>query len=151
MTPKLDIERLTAYVLDELNEPDRQALDKALVDDPAAQAVVAELRGTAQLSRETRDFEPTAALSEEQRAAIVAQAKDAGSKKAKRVLPMLWTWPVRIAAAVLVIGIAASLYLPTLVRDRGTSAVQYRVAAKPENAVGRLDASPEHGDVYQQP
>ena len=133
MRLKLNDEKLTAYVLGELDAAECEAVEKALKGNEAAQRAVAELRGVAKLAEAVFECQPVDALTEAQRAAIISRAKEAQQGEAQAVpgafskkpkaAPRRWVWTtVRVAAVVTVIGaIAAALFVPNLLRSRTQS------------------------------
>jgi Ca-activated chloride channel homolog len=100
MTIQLTDEKLTAYVLGELEETERAAVEAALENDEAARKTVADLESVAALATEVLADEPVSSLTDEQRDAITARA----------VVPMRKRrWPKFAAAAglLLFLGVGA--------------------------------------------
>ena len=101
---KTDDPRFTAFVLDELDEPDRSAIEALLRDDPALSAEIAELRHlTASLRRELQ-AEEGAPLGDEQRAAVLgARPQIVSVRRAWWRRP----WVQSAAAACVIVGVSA--------------------------------------------
>ena len=104
-------EKLTAYVLGELNENERWAVEHALEDDEQARRTVAELRATVALASEALDVEPAAGLTDEQRTAIARSAEAAGEGDEDGVIPIErrpgkrgWFWMAAAAGVLLCVG-----------------------------------------------
>ncbi len=76
MTEQLDRERLTAYVLDELNERERDEIEGALLASPAAQRLVNDLKSSANLVREAYQEEEVLALDPARRERILGHASE---------------------------------------------------------------------------
>lgn len=127
MTHNIDNEKLVAYVLGELDEAERAAIEKRLATDNELQEAVAGLRTTAKLAKQALQHAPgpVASLSRDQRAAIQARAQESADKTdAVRSMTLIGVpgnnakdrssvrrWPVRflVAAALVVITIGAFL------------------------------------------
>ncbi|HIJ65417.1 MAG TPA: DUF3520 domain-containing protein [Candidatus Hydrogenedentes bacterium] len=129
MTMKLDNEKLTAYVLGELDEKERQAVEKALETDQQALQIVTELRATAKFATEALKAEVPAALTDEQRNAVRDKAA-AGAQRAevmelrlrKPRTPRRWLYRgAAFAATVAIVAGLAMLATPSLLRSRTSS------------------------------
>ena len=156
MRLKLNDEKLTAYVLGELDAAEREAVENALKGNEAAQRAVAELRGVAKLAEAVFECQPVDALTEAQRAAIISRAKEAQQGEAQAVpgtfskrpkaAPRRWIWTtVRVAAVITVVGaIAAALGVPNLLRSRMQSSDRH--AGWPTGRVTRGIVGP--GAIY---
>jgi Ca-activated chloride channel family protein len=92
--------RLTAYVLGELDADDAAALERELASDPAARALVDDLRATAGALREELAAEPCPALTPRQRRAI-EQGEVAEPVICTFRFPRLWIGSGLAAAAAL--------------------------------------------------
>jgi Ca-activated chloride channel family protein len=154
MRLKLNDEKLTAYVLGELDAAECEAVEKALEGNEAAQRAVAELRGVAKLAEAVFECQPVDALTEAQRAAIISRAKEAQQGEAQAVpgtfskrpkaAPRRWIWTtVRVAAVITVVGaIAAALGVPNLLRSRMQSSDRH-VSSAAEQARQLAQRLPE--------
>jgi len=108
---KLDNETLTAYVLGELDEPGRRAVEEMLRGNEAAREAVAELEATAGHAREIlRGGEPVS-LASTQVAAIEAKAAQPPRQRA-RLSKNRWTKLAAAAAVVLFVAGATAALLP---------------------------------------
>ncbi|MDX9972134.1 MAG: von Willebrand factor type A domain-containing protein [FCB group bacterium] len=103
----LDMEKLTAYVLGELDDAERQAVEEFIMGDEAAQEAVAELRATAAFAREALHEAQPAELAPDQRADIEAKLKVVMPRSRPRT-----SWLAVAAGVVVLIG-ATVLFLPT--------------------------------------
>ena len=74
MTIELNNETLTKYVLDELQDEERQAVEAALEQDEQARKTAKELRAAARLTSEAYREEPVLVLRPEQRATVAQEA-----------------------------------------------------------------------------
>ena len=83
MTYDTDNEKLTAYVLGELDEAERKAVEKALEQDETLRQTVAELRATAKLAAEALRTEPAHALTDSQWERIVGRAEETSRRDAE--------------------------------------------------------------------
>jgi secreted protein with Ig-like and vWFA domain/anti-sigma-K factor RskA len=110
-----DDPRLTAYVLGELDDADRAAVDAALAADPECRQAVEELRQTTAVLFEALQSEPVPALSDAQRTEIRRSAARPSPRRTVRVhepatsgrrgiLPLL---AATIACAALLVGVSA--------------------------------------------
>lgn len=109
MTYDIDNEKLTAYVLGELNEAERKAVEKLLEKDATLRQTVAELRATAKLAAEALKTEPAHALTEGQRETISkrARASSAAAPRSRRAYKLRWQVAATCALIVAVAGIMA--------------------------------------------
>ena len=126
MTYDIDNEKLTAYVLGELEEAERKAVEKALESDETLRQRVAELRAAAKLAAEALKSEPAHALTDSQRETIVGRAEETSrrdseggasrERKTKQIRrPPRFRWQVAAAAAaVLVLGVVVIILSPAL-------------------------------------
>jgi len=118
-----DLERLTAYALGELDDAEREAVEKALETDKTARELVDELRGTARFAGEALKAQPAAALAQEQRQAIERQAATArpnpvqANLRKKRRRTRWGMLAITAAAATLLVVVAT----PNLLRSRVAS------------------------------
>jgi Ca-activated chloride channel family protein len=145
----LDMEKLTAYVLGELEDNEREAVEALLVGDEAAREAVAELRATAALAREALHSDQPAALAPEQHAAIEAKLESARPKRRGPTRLELLT-----VAAIMVIMIGVTfLVTPQVLRRSKMASLDTRVdvasptdtAAAPERAMMHRKSVPaEH-------
>jgi hypothetical protein len=125
MTFDIDKEKLAAYVLGELDETEREAVEKALEADKSLRATVAELRATANLAAKALQAEPAHELTDSQRAAISKRAEAASTGARGRGLcdwrnvARLWKRPLagwQIAvAAVLILAVVWAMVTPSVV------------------------------------
>lgn len=131
MNEKLNDEKLTAYVLGELDAKEAAAVERALAGDEAARLAVAELRAVARLAGDALQGEAREVLSETQRAEIAARAA-AGKPATIARIPVrrtwLWTAAKLAAMVVIVTGIAALLVTPDLMRSRMQSSDESRLS-----------------------
>ena len=124
MTEKwLNEERLTAYVLDELDESERASVEKELETDAEAQRTVEELQATAKLAREALEAGSGHTLSDEQRQAIAARADETSPEtsefsRRRRAKRTLFSMGIRVAAVVLAVVAFGSLMVPNLLRSK---------------------------------
>ena len=109
MKPELNIKTLTAYVLGELDDADRAAVEEALEHDETAQAAVAELRETADFARTALQPDSAPSLTDDQREAVFDHAELPAKPRRRRLRQVVWA--VGAAAAVLLVTLALS---PTL-------------------------------------
>ncbi len=116
MTIQLTDEKLTAYVLGELESDERAAVEAALENDEGARQTVSELESVAALATEVLADEPVSSLTDEQRDAIEARAGKVadlrpGEQASARtaVPPSERRWPKFAVAAgvLLVVGVGA--------------------------------------------
>jgi len=116
--------KLTAYVLGELDDADRAAVDEALADSPELREAVEAIRHTTDLLAEHLQAEPTPALTPEQREAILEQSDQpalptvtpADKPRSRRRLILSLA-----AAACVLLAVAIGLYsLPTIWGGRTT-------------------------------
>ena len=139
MTYDIDNEKLTAYVLGELDESEREAVEKALESDETLRQTVAELRATAKLAAEVLKTEPAHALTDNQRETIGerAEASSGGAARARRVSRLRWQVAATCALIIAVAGIMAlRLGLPAPEEKAFVPMSRYDVAV---------------GDVVQEP
>lgn len=108
---KLDNETLTAYVLGELEESERRAVEEMLRGNEAAREAVAELEATAGLAREILHGGEPVSLASAQVAAIEAKAAQSPRPKA-RLSKNRWTKLAAAAAVVLIVAGATAALLP---------------------------------------
>ncbi len=138
MTVKLTDAKLTAHVLDELEPAERQAVEKALETDDDARRTVEELRAASKLVADARPEEPALALTEPQREAILARAKEVNKRATAPPIPKRVWIPSRLAWAALailvVVGLAVIL-MPSLSVYREPLSVHDRT---PESAAKAL-------------
>lgn len=135
MTIRLDDEKLTAYVLGELDDAERKTVEKALETDAQAQHTVAELRATVKFATEALKAEAPATLNAEQRAAIAGRARVSATTPASarvRRFRMV-RWAAAAAALLLVVGIAAS----GLFRAREAAGPGRQMAMVGDKSLGR--------------
>jgi len=122
MTLDIDKEKLVAYVLGELDETERDAVEKALEEDEALRATVAELRATANLAAKALEAEPAHELTDSQWATITSRAEKASTAgpigrvlrerwRAGRPFGLVW----KLAAVVLLVGLAWGVLTPSFV------------------------------------
>jgi Ca-activated chloride channel family protein len=97
MKPEMNDEKLTAYVLGELEQDERRAVEEALETDESARRTVAELRATARLAEEALAGGEPQALTDAQREEIERRARQGRSSRPA------WVWWGAAAAAVLVV------------------------------------------------
>jgi len=119
MNSKIDREKLTAYVLGELDEQERKNVKAALAADEALRKEVDEIRAAADLTRELFAGAPELSLSDEQRETIASRAAEAGGGQGADVVELKkparrLNWPILRAAAVVlvVIGAGAIAFYP---------------------------------------
>ncbi len=135
MKYELTDEKLTAYVLGEIDEAGRKAIEKLLETDEAARQTVSELRATAAIATEAFQTEAVPSLSDNQRQSVRKMAEKAPDeaieepvRKKKRFFGVptgMWV----AAAAMLVVGVSSAILLPNLARVRESSS---RMLAKGE-------------------
>lgn len=118
--------KLTAYALGELDDTERAEIEAQLKESEATRQTVDEIRKTAALLTRELKAEPAPALSDDQREAIVAKAKQVygGSKKlapVKRLVLRRWWIPTSVAASLLIVGFIGYLQLGGLSRAREPS------------------------------
>ena len=130
MTQQLSDDKLVAYVLGELDKAKHKAVKKALKSDAAARQTVAELRATAEYSRQALlECEPTdLELSDTQREAIRANAAEADGTDVKtdeaeaalvrRPRRRVWKWGAGLAAAAALAAVCVAIGIPSLTRSR---------------------------------
>ncbi|MFH1572290.1 MAG: von Willebrand factor type A domain-containing protein, partial [Gemmatimonadota bacterium] len=104
MTRRLDEERLTAYALGEVDDRERAAIEAALADDPEARELLEAIEATAQLATEVFADAPAASLTDDQRAAIAAEAADDVVVMPRR---HPWRWIAAAASFLLLFGVGA--------------------------------------------
>ncbi len=121
MNIKLNKEKLTAYVLGELDEVERAAVEQALAGDESARKQVEEIRAAAEIARELFAGAPELTLSRSQRETIASRAAEADEDEGvAEVVPLKtkpdrrFNWPILRAAAVflVVIGTGAIVFYP---------------------------------------
>ena len=100
MTTHINEEQLTGYVLNELDESERAAVEKALRESPELQERLKDLEWVAQSAREAFSEVPEAALTDAQRKAILQEASQAQNtmegKRSVAVRRSPWR-PLRLA------------------------------------------------------
>ena len=103
MTKLLTDEKLTAYLLDELDDLQRRAVEDALKEDAQARQTLAELRAASQLVMEAFEVQPEVSLTEEQRQVIHKSAREpaAAGNPSRRTNWARWS---AVAALVLLLG-----------------------------------------------
>ncbi len=106
MNPEFTTETLTAYVLGELDDAERAAIEEALEHDETVQAVVAELRETANFARTALQPESAPSLTDDQRKAVLDRAELPAKPRSRRLRQLVWA--VGAAAAVLLVTLALS-------------------------------------------
>jgi len=104
MTRRLDEETLTAFALGEVDAAEREAIEAALIDDPEARELLDAIQATAQLATEVFADAPQATLTDDQRAAIAAEAADDVVILPKR---RPWRWIAAAASFLLLFGVGA--------------------------------------------
>jgi hypothetical protein len=109
MSHDIDNEKLTAYVLGELDEAERKAVEKVLEQDEGMRQTVAELRAVAKLAAEALKTEPAHALTEGQRKMISKRAETTSGEvgRVRRVSRLRWQVAAACALVVAVAGIMA--------------------------------------------
>ncbi len=139
MTIKLNDETLTAYVLGELDETERQAVEKALESDEAARQTLEQLLSAVEAAAEVRPQDAVLPLTESQREAILAKTrakqKTIGRSPAaalRRRVSLRWAYA---AVAIVVVGVAAMAVVPSLMQSRTASVSQ--MASLPPEVVNR--------------
>ena len=105
--------RWTAYVLDELSDDERAAVEKELEASPEARAAVEEIRETAGLLQSELAKAGAARLLPGQNAAIRAAATAAAARRVR-----YWNVVKLAAAAMLLLGVALTITIPSLLRSR---------------------------------
>jgi len=108
--------KLTAYALGELDDTERAEVEAQLKESEAARQTVNEVRKTAALLTRELKAEPALALSDDQREAIDAKARQVygGGKKsttAKRLALRRWWIPTSVAASLLIVGFVGYVQL----------------------------------------
>ncbi|MBW3541632.1 MAG: von Willebrand factor type A domain-containing protein [Planctomycetes bacterium] len=131
-----DDPRLTAYVLGELDAPERAAVEQQLARCEATRGAVAEIRETMRLVTESLHGEPAAELSASQRARIETLA---AGKAAVRPTIQSGVPRRKLLATLTCVGVTAAavlvLVLPPLLRE-------------PEGETGRRSAGVAAGDAF---
>ncbi len=120
MNIKLDKEKLTAYVLGELDQQERAEVEQALADDEGARDQVDQIRAAAEITRELFAGAPELTLNDNQRETIASQAAAAEEDEGAEVVSLhpeptrRFGWPLLRVAAVflMVIGTGAVLFYP---------------------------------------
>ena len=115
--------RLTAYVLGELEEPERAAVEAALAEDGAARRAVEEIRAAARLLEEELKKEAAPALTESQRRRIEQRARPASHRRLR--------WLAAAAAVVCMLMILGALLVPSLQKASEHSHRRYSKIAFP--------------------
>ncbi len=129
MTIQLNDEKLTAYVLGELDSDEHAAVEAALENDEAARQTVADLEALALLASEALADEPIAALSDQQREAIEERATETKVTPIRR--KRRWPWFAAAAGVLLMLGVGAvSVRLYT-----ATGHLSESVIGKPDSVV----------------
>jgi len=129
---EFDEAHLTAYVLGELPEDERQAIDAALEQDEALKAEVESIRATiAMLESELAD-EPALVLTEAQRETVMAGPKPVLNDPAVfRSYRTRWISSALAAAAVIALTVTAWLYWDRQADLGGTFAMDKDIASTP--------------------
>ncbi|MBI2433003.1 MAG: DUF4349 domain-containing protein [Candidatus Hydrogenedentes bacterium] len=121
MNPTLDKEKLTAYVLGELDENETERVVGIIQESRALRLQADELMKTASLAQEVYAAEPALVLQESRRDSILQRA---GKKPAREIQQVarrrVWTThPMfKLAASLLVVVAMAAVLLPALSRAR---------------------------------
>lgn len=144
MSIEKDDPRLTAYALGQLEGRDRDAFEKELDQDPAAQAEVEAIRKMATRIGATLEKEPAQALAPAQRASI---------ERAAGARPWRYRWTVATAAGLLVAVFALSFHLltkqPVTVESAETRRDRLRAEARRVEGLHFTDR--QDGDVRARP
>ena len=135
----LNDHKYTAYVLGEVNQSERETIEREMQDNPEVRAHVEELRAFTKDLEQVFATEPDVGLESKQRAAILTRARKRADGKLLRLPVWTITW-VTTAAATLVIGIFAVRYHS----DQQAAQIQ-RLAA-----VERGEHWPTVRDIYPQ-
>jgi len=151
MAFEINDEKLVAYILGELDESEREAIEKALESGETLQRRVAELRTTAKLTAAALQSEPAHALTDSQRQTIVSKAAQASRTAAKaRVLGwrknltrrLSVRWKVVTAAAAVVLLLLAVVAIVPIMAPLGYFGVyqleDLAVVPSSENASQRI-------------
>ncbi len=88
MNINLNKEKLTAYVLGELDGPELAAVEQALADDEKAREQVEEIRAAAEITRELFAGAPELTLSSGQRETIASRAAEAEEDEGAEVVSL---------------------------------------------------------------
>ena len=123
-----DIEKLTAYVLNELDDESRAAFEADMANDEALRAEVEAFRAAAQTASGAFHQDPQPALSDAQRDAIIKKAGHRAAAPAKASRFRARTWLKIAAMLVIVAAIAAHFSLGHLEMKRTQRAEDERLA-----------------------
>ncbi|MCO6437793.1 MAG: von Willebrand factor type A domain-containing protein [Phycisphaerae bacterium] len=123
--------RLTAYALGELDGAEREAFECLLESDPAARALVDDLRRTADVLERALAEEGQVALAPSQREEIAAasEARDLGHRAARPRRLYRVMIPSALAASILLAAFVGYMMLPRLGRARESSEKAKKLAA----------------------
>jgi len=113
-----DDPRLIDYVLDELKPRERAAVETAITEDDDVRQAVEEIRLAVNASTEVFEHEPAAALTQEQRRAILASSakrSDIRQQARPTFRRYLLTGLSTAAAVLFVLGLLVAISLPSLV------------------------------------
>jgi len=140
MTMAIDDTKFFAWLDGELDGAEATEVAAAVAADPRLARMAEQHRGFGTRLRETFDTVAAAPVPERLRDAVKpagAEIIDFGSRRARRIWAPLPQWAA--IAAALVVGILAG---PTLIGDRGSSAVELRGGAMV--AAAKLDGALDH-------
>ncbi|MBI3117534.1 MAG: hypothetical protein HYZ00_02540, partial [Candidatus Hydrogenedentes bacterium] len=150
MNPTLDKEKLTAYVLGELEEKERLDVAERLLKDAAARRLTYEIRMTAEATKELFTIEEDLALNESQRQQIRQSAAHRNS--GPRNFARLYLKPALIgglasAAVLLILGVFVELTSNRFSVPRGARMAE---GSSPEAARAKamLEALPEGAERF---
>ncbi|HUT92281.1 MAG TPA: hypothetical protein VMY37_22490 [Thermoguttaceae bacterium] len=155
MTLDLNDPKLTAYVLGELDDADRAAVEKALESSPELRRAVEEIRRTANFLTEHLQSEPTPTLTPDQREAILQQSEEPALPT---VTPTYKSWARRqlvfsLAAAVCVLlAVGVGLYSLPMIRgerspDDGLALLTDREMSSSLTDVEERESTESYDDV----
>ena len=158
MTIQLTDCKLTAYVLGELDETERAAVEAALTDDEAARETVAGLQAVAELAAEALADEPAPALTDEQRDAIAVRAGavaelQPGEQASARTVPLQrkrrWPWVAAAAGVMLCAGVGTiSVRSGMLAQPLSSEVVADRVSDEQLKRIAEKEADRNQAELH---
>ncbi len=120
MNTSIDREKLTAYVLGELDAAERPVVEAALAADEALRALAEELRTAALWTQDVFAQEPSLSLEAEQRVRVQQQAERAATENVVPMQRKFWPVALKWAAAAMVVALPALVVYSQLAKPQSS-------------------------------